>query len=451
MPSNILQADVGFPELTEEQTTDEKFQLVTNYLFMLREQLRYSLSNLDTNNFSAGGIDGLTKLITEPIYAQLEDEDGNFAAITAMADGLGVRIGNAEGQLTQLTATVNGIRLTATNGSTSSVLGLTIGGVQIEGPTISMSGLVSFTRIGTAGTTFIDGGNIKTETITADAIASHTITADEIATNYAYAGTISAGQITSGVIDASVVSVKSLLDVKTGTTTRGYMGGYSGSDIHGATTGVIMAAANTGDTGYVAASTGGAKIGYGSNCYMTCTSTSATISCASSGIYFAVAGTSYAAVGASSLRPTNTSTPGRLDLGSSTYYWNDIYAINSHIGTSDRQKKHDISYDIDDYEALFDALRPVKYKFNSGTSNRYHTGFIAQDIEESLEETGFTSLDLGAFIKSPRYAVENPDGTFDKTSEIVGYDYGLRYEEFIALAVMKIKKLEARIAALEAN
>lgn len=202
MPSNILQADVGFPELTEEQTTDEKFQLVTNYLFMLREQLRYSLSNLDTNNFSTGGIDGLTKLITEPIYAQLEDEDGNFAAITAMADGLGVRIGNAEGQLTQLTATVNGIRLTATNGSTSSQLGLTIGGVQIEGPTISMNGLVAFTNLSsdysTSGdTTIINGGHIRSGTINANLVNVTNLNA----------ANITSGDIAADRIQTAAVSI----------------------------------------------------------------------------------------------------------------------------------------------------------------------------------------------------------------------------------------------------
>lgn len=46
MPSNILTTDTSFPQLTEEQSTDEKFGVITNYLYMLLEQLRYSMANL---------------------------------------------------------------------------------------------------------------------------------------------------------------------------------------------------------------------------------------------------------------------------------------------------------------------------------------------------------------------------------------------------------------------
>lgn len=123
-------------------------------------------------------------------------------------------------------------------------------------------------------------------------------------------------------------------------------------------------------------------------------------------------------------------------LGTSSYLWGQIYSTNSAISPSDRNKKHSISYDIDDYESLWDDLRPVKYKYDDGTSNRYHIGFISQDIEEAIEDSGFTSLDFAGFIKSPKEEGE-------------GYDYALRYEEFIALNTLKIKKLEARIAALE--
>lgn len=52
MPSNILTADTSFPQLKEEQSTDEKFGVITNYLYMLLEQLRYSMANLGRENFN---------------------------------------------------------------------------------------------------------------------------------------------------------------------------------------------------------------------------------------------------------------------------------------------------------------------------------------------------------------------------------------------------------------
>ena len=46
MPSNLLTADTSFPNLKSSKSTDEKFGEVSNYLYMLLEQLRYTLGNL---------------------------------------------------------------------------------------------------------------------------------------------------------------------------------------------------------------------------------------------------------------------------------------------------------------------------------------------------------------------------------------------------------------------
>ena len=56
MPSNLLTADTTFPTLTQEQSTDEKFEKITSYLYMLLEQLRYSMGNLDKENFNDAGL-----------------------------------------------------------------------------------------------------------------------------------------------------------------------------------------------------------------------------------------------------------------------------------------------------------------------------------------------------------------------------------------------------------
>ena len=39
MPSNILNTDVMFPQLTSGKSTEQQLSEVLNYLFMLREQL----------------------------------------------------------------------------------------------------------------------------------------------------------------------------------------------------------------------------------------------------------------------------------------------------------------------------------------------------------------------------------------------------------------------------
>ena len=61
-----------FPTLTKEQSTDEKFEKITSYLYMLLEQLRYSMGNLDKENFNDAGLEEIANIITEPVYVQLE-------------------------------------------------------------------------------------------------------------------------------------------------------------------------------------------------------------------------------------------------------------------------------------------------------------------------------------------------------------------------------------------
>ena len=50
--------------------------------------------------------------------------------------------------------------------------------------------------------------------------------------------------------------------------------------------------------------------------------------------------------------------------------------------TSDINKKHSINSLTNQYSMLFDNLHPVTYKYNDGTSNRLHTGFI--EVKEGV-------------------------------------------------------------------
>ena len=118
-----------------------------------------------------------------------------------------------------------------------------------------------------------------------------------------------------------------------------------------------------------------------------------------------------------------------------------MYAYSGTINTSDRRKKRAISCDLERYEALFDALRPVSYQMADGTSGRTHTGFVAQDVEDALAAGGMTSLDFAGFIKSPILD--------DQGQENGDYNYALRYAEFVALNTWQIQRLKARVDQLE--
>lgn len=117
-----------------------------------------------------------------------------------------------------------------------------------------------------------------------------------------------------------------------------------------------------------------------------------------------------------------------FSLGTNSFKWTDVYATNGTIQTSDRQAKRDIVYDLSDYDDLYDELKPVTYKFADG--HRTHVGFIAQDIEQTLNDLRIDTEDFAGFVKSPRED---------------GYNYALRYTEFIAMNTAQIQKLKKRI------
>lgn len=175
MPSNILTTDTSFPQLTEEQSTDEKFGVITNYLYMLLEQLRYSMANLGRENFNDAEFDSIANIITEPVYIQLESVEGDVASLQLTAQSLTSRISDAEGNISSLTQTVNSITLSVSNGEYSSTIRLLMDGIVMSSRTIQFSGMVTFSDLEGSGTTIINGDNIQTGTISAIDIYGCTI------------------------------------------------------------------------------------------------------------------------------------------------------------------------------------------------------------------------------------------------------------------------------------
>lgn len=121
MPGNLLTADTSFPNLTGEQSTDEKLGVITNYLYMLLEQLRYTLANLGVGNFNETELDSFVNLITEPVYVQLRDAEGNIASLQITAESLTSRMSDAEGNISVLQQTSDSLssRISDTEGNVS--------------------------------------------------------------------------------------------------------------------------------------------------------------------------------------------------------------------------------------------------------------------------------------------------------------------------------------------
>lgn len=109
MPSNWLYIDTNFPSFTQKESDGEKIETMQDYLFMLVEQLRYTLRNLDLKNMNKAAMYGFLQNIREPIYAKIEDTNKNVNELSITAQGLSERISSAEGNITQLGATADGL------------------------------------------------------------------------------------------------------------------------------------------------------------------------------------------------------------------------------------------------------------------------------------------------------------------------------------------------------
>jgi hypothetical protein len=134
----------------------------------------------------------------------------------------------------------------------------------------------------------------------------------------------------------------------------------------------------------------------------------------------------------------------RVDANNNTFIGTDsnnlylrgpaVYLKNSGaVVQSDERSKHSIEELPQAYVDALDKLTPVRFKYKDGSSDRYHVGFIAQDVERALTEAGLTTKDFGGFV--------DLDGD--------GKQLGLAYDEFIGLLFQKIRRLEDKIKALE--
>ena len=104
---------------------------------------------------------------------------------------------------------------------------------------------------------------------------------------------------------------------------------------------------------------------------------------------------------------TLTSLDNTLDLGASSNRWDDVYATNGTIQTSDEREKQDIA-ELDDAEqrvavAAKGLLRKFRWKDSvaeKGEEARTHFGIIAQDLQAAFVAEGLDPSDYAMFIKT---------------------------------------------------
>ena len=140
-----------------------------------------------------------------------------------------------------------------------------------------------------------------------------------------------------------------------------------------------------------------------------------------------------------------------LSVYGSTYIGYDLRCFGSIYGTiasdSDENVKKDVHLlNSEDSSEFIYNLKPCEFKMINGTSNRYHHGFIAQQVKETMKD------DWGLFIdkkiNNDNYETQVSDKNGNTTKELTAR-YALRYDELIADLVATVQSQNMRIKKLE--
>ena len=123
------------------------------------------------------------------------------------------------------------------------------------------------------------------------------------------------------------------------------------------------------------------------------------------------------------------------DLGFSSFRWDDIYATNGTIQTSDRNEKQDIEALTDAETRVAVAAKGLLRKFrwqsavaSKGDDARIHFGIIAQDLQDAFTAEGLDAGDYAMFISS----------TWTDDDGVEQTRLGVRYSELLAFIIAAI-------------
>lgn len=408
MPSNWLYIDTNFPSFTQKENVNDKVETMQDYLFMLVEQLRYTLHNLDLSNMNKTAADEFVKQITDPIYGEIKDAEGNITQVALVAKGLAARIGDAEGNITQLQATAKGLQASVSNLNGS-----------VTNLTADVNGIRATVRT-------------KIDATQAQSIFDQSATGFTLGATSGENGTIfklnyNGAQIAStGSIDLCVDAVN-IYGTLTATKLRG--GSISVVDDDDNECGIIQ-------TTYASSSD-----------YKIDISSSAMELFAEDGSLFIASGWDRTNKYHASIEVDGNYEEVQIkgdvipnaddvyNLGSPNFVWSAIYCSTNELNGSDRNIKNSIEALPEKYVRMFELIEPKRYKLNNGTSGRFHTGFIAQEVEAAMRACGIESKEFAGWA-----AAKREDGS---------ETYFLRYSEFIPILWAKVREQEERLKRLE--
>lgn len=400
MPTTFQLVETTFPN-GEGKDTQEQINGVYDYLFVLLEQLRYTLFNLDGSNINQNALSEFIKNISEPIYAKIEDTDKNVNEISVTAKGLDARLSNAEGDITQLDTTAKGLQVSVSNldGAITNIK------TDVNGIRATVSSKIDATQAQsifdqsaegfTLGASSGENGTIFTLNYNGVQVAS-TGTVDLYVDAVNIYGTLTATEI-----EGDKITVRNDAGRRCGYIYTEYA---STADYKMTLESKAMELNATSGNLYLSGNNGRSALNFDHD-FIDCRGDFA------------------------------PNADNRYNLGAPNFVWSTIYCSTNELNGSDRNIKNSIEALPEKYVRMFDLVEPKRYKLNNGTSGRFHAGFIAQEVEAAMQKCGITSQEFAGWA-----AAKRKDGS---------ETYFLRYSEFIPVLWAKVREQEERLKRLE--
>ena len=117
------------------------------------------------------------------------------------------------------------------------------------------------------------------------------------------------------------------------------------------------------------------------------------------------------------------------DLGNISYRWDDVYATNGTIQTSDRNEKQDIDVLSDAEQRVAVACKGLLRKFRwkdavaeKGDEARTHFGIIAQDLQAAFAAEGLDAGDYAMFISTTWWETQTEVPAVEAVAEVLDDD-----------------------------
>lgn len=424
----------------------------------------------------------------EDVDASIKTVSDKTSTLEQTVNGFSGRISSIEttaniasSKVTEITATVNGLTTTVANktdkGAIISTINQSAEAIKIQASKLELTGYVTMTNLSTSGQTTIDGGNIKTGTITAAKIASGSITATQIAGSTITAakiasGTITATQIAANTITGAKIASKTITADKISVTSLSALTANLGTVTAGSLTSNTTISVSTnltvGNNIYLNQNVNTTKYIYfnssnyirnlytNSYNYITVNSNYRCALMSGSTSVYAYGNTGEAGISAAASIIFSSYGNGRLEhygkyydanwssgffrplqagtaLGGSgaSYRWYRLYAANTCSTSSDIRLKTNVKkYDVR-YESMYMDLKPVTYELIS-TPGKTQCGLIAQWVKEAMDKNG---------ISENEFALYEHDIREDS--------YSISYEQLTSLNMHMVQKTIKRVDAID--